>query len=114
MKFFLPWPDKTLSPNSRPHWAKLSKAKKKAKHDAYYLALEAGLGRIEADTVAVNLTFYPPDRRPRDGDNLLASHKAALDGISQALGVDDSKFRVSFGMAGAIEKNGMVKVELDW
>jgi len=113
-KFFLPWPDKTLSPNARPHWAKLSKAKKKAKRDAYYLALEAGLGKIEADSMALRLTFYPPSRRRYDSDNLLASHKAAIDGISEAVGVDDSRFKITFAMAGAIEKNGMVKVEIDW
>lgn len=114
IKFFLPWPNKTLSPNSRVHWSALAKAKKKAKSDAYYLALEAGLGKIEADTVSVKLTFYPPSKRRYDSDNLLAQHKGAIDGISQAIGIDDSKFQITFGMAGVIEKNGMVKVELSW
>lgn len=113
-KFFLGWPDKKLSPNARVHWATLSKAKKKAKQDAYYLALEAGLGKLDADRLDVKLTFYPPSRRRYDADNLLASHKAALDGISMATGIDDSKFQITFGMAGAIEKHGLVKVELDW
>lgn len=113
-KFFLSWPDKRLSPNSRVHWSTLSKAKKKAKHDAYYLALEAGLGKINADRLSVKMTFYPPSRRRYDLDNLIASHKAALDGISRAVGIDDSKFDLVFSMAGAIEKNGMVKVELMW
>ena len=113
-KFFLPWPDKKLSPNARVHWAPLSKAKKKAKSDAFYLALESGLGKIEAQTVAVTLTFYPPSRRHYDADNLLAQHKAALDGLALAIGVDDSKFQVTPRMAGAIEKNGVVKIELEW
>lgn len=113
-KFFLPWPDKKLSPNARVHWATLSKAKKKAKQDAYYLALESGLSKIEAEGIAVKLTFYPPSRRKFDGDNLLASHKAALDGLSLAVGVDDRNFRISFEVAGKIEKNGMVKIDLTW
>lgn len=114
IKFFLAWPDKKLSPNARVHWSALAKAKKKAKSDAYCLALEAGLGKIDADTVSVKLTFYPPSKRRYDSDNLLAQHKAAIDGISQAIGTDDSKFQITFGMAGVIEKDGMVKIELEW
>lgn len=114
LKFFLGWPDKRLSPNSRVHWSTLSKAKKKAKQDAYYLALEAGLGKIGAERLSVKMTFYPPDKRRRDLDNCIASSKAAIDGISQAVGIDDSKFDLSFSMAGVIEKHGMVRVELEW
>ena len=113
-KLFLPWPDKKLSPNARVHWAPLSKAKKKAKSDSYHLALQSGLGKIDAESVTVKLTFYPPSRRHFDADNLLASHKAAIDGLSLAIGVDDSRFKVSGEMAGTIEKNGMVRVELEW
>lgn len=113
-KLFLLWPDKKLSPNARVHWYTLSKAKKKAKTDAFYLALESGLGKIDAQTVAVTLTFYPPSRRNYDVDNLMAQHKAALDGLSMAIGVDDSKFVVTPRMAGAIEKGGMVRIELEW
>lgn len=110
----LPWPDKTLSPNARPHWAALAKAKKKAKNDAYYLSLQSGLGKIDAERVAVTLTFYPPSRRAYDADNLSAQHKAALDGLSMAIGVDDSKFQITPRMAGTIEKRGLVKIELEW
>jgi hypothetical protein len=36
----LPWPDMAnLSPNSRPHWAPESRAKKRAMGDAKYITL---------------------------------------------------------------------------
>lgn len=114
-KYFLDWPHKHLKVNgTQPHWSKKAAAKKKAKADSYHLALASGLGKIDAELVTVNLTFYPPSRRHFDADNLVASHKSAIDGLSMAIGIDDSKFRVSGEMAGTIEKNGLVKVELEW
>ena len=44
------------------------------------------------ETYALNITFIMPDKRRRDRDNLLASSKCTLDGIAQALGVDDNNF----------------------
>ena len=111
---FLPWPDKILSPNARPHWGALGRAKKKAKADAYYAALAAGLGKIHADEIRVTLSFYPPGAYGYDDDGLSARMKAALDGISQAIGVDDSRFRLGAIVRGPIEKHGMVKVQLEW
>lgn len=111
---YLPWPDRRLSPNARVHWSHLSRAKKAAKRTAYYTALEAGLSKIDTDTISVKVSFFPPDRRPRDTDNMLASCKAALDGISQAIGIDDSKWNLSIAPRGPVEKEGMVKVELEW
>lgn len=113
-EFFLPWPDKRLSPNARQHWAQIARAKKAAKRTAYYTALEAGLGKIEATAIKVRLSFFPPDQRPRDTDNMIASMKAALDGVSQAIGVDDSKWTLEVSPRGPIEKHGMVKIELEW
>lgn len=113
-ELFLPWPDKRLSPNSRVHWSTLARAKKVAKQEAYYTALEAGIGKIDADSLLVRYSFYPPDRRARDADNMLASMKAAADGIALAVGIDDSAWTISIAPRGPVEKNGMVKVELEW
>lgn len=111
---FLPWPAKALSPNGRYHWSKIARAKKAAKRTAHCLVLEAGIGKINATSVIVKLSFYPPSKRHYDADNLIASHKAALDGISDAIGVDDSKFIISATPHGPVQKLGMVKVELEW
>ncbi len=90
-----PWPDLgKLSPNSRIHWAPRARAKKSARENAYLLTKKAGWHRIAwpKGRLAVWIDFYAPDRRRRDVDNLLASCKAVLDGIADAMGVDDRRF----------------------
>jgi hypothetical protein len=113
-EIFLPWPDRRLSPNGRQHWAQIAHAKRAAKRTAYYAALEAGIGKIDADSLSVRLIFFPPDNRRRDIDNLLSSQKAALDGVAQAIGIDDSRWRIALELRSPIERAGMVKVELEW
>ena len=113
-ELFLPWPDRRLSPNARHHWAIVARAKKSAKRTAYYAALDAGIGKIEADSITVRYSFFPPSRRAYDLDNLVASMKAAADGISQAIGIDDSKWNLAVSPRGPVEKAGMVKVEIEW
>lgn len=111
---YLPWPDKRLSPNARVHWRALAHAKKMARRVAYYSVKEAGIGKIEADSLLVRYSFFPPSRRKYDLDNLIASMKASADGIADAVGVDDSAWTLAVSPRGPVEKNGMVKVELEW
>jgi crossover junction endodeoxyribonuclease RusA len=113
-EIFLPWPDKRLSPNARVHWSSLARAKKAAKRTAYYTTLEAGIGKIDADSLSVKYSFFPPDRRARDADNILSSCKAYQDGIAAAIGIDDSKFEITIAPRGPVERAGMIKVELEW
>lgn len=56
-------------------------------------------------------SFCPPDNRRRDRDNLIASMKAATDGIADALGIDDSKFDCSYALGEPI-KGGCVHVTI--
>ena len=90
----LPWPSRDLHPNARVHWGKRGKATKAARAGAHLLALEAGWHRMALPEGRLHLwiDFYPPDRRRRDDDGLLASMKAARDGIADALGIDDARF----------------------
>ena len=55
------------------------------------------------------MRICPPDKRRRDMDNMLASIKAALDGVSAVIGVDDSKWRLSMHVAPPV-KDGRVRV----
>ena len=90
----LDWPDKHLSPNARVHWAMESRKKRVARTAAYWLARESGdLAATNSPLVA--LKFCPPDNRHRDLDNMIASLKSALDGIADAIKIDDSKWRLS-------------------
>jgi crossover junction endodeoxyribonuclease RusA len=88
----LPWPAPALSPNSRAHWSKAAKARAEAKRTAWALALEAGFPTHCKGPVSVSLRFCPPDARRRDMDNAFASMKASLDGIAEAMCVDDRHF----------------------
>jgi crossover junction endodeoxyribonuclease RusA len=59
--------------------------------------MEAGLrvpDDVDSDSQRLHLwlEFYPPDRRPRDDDNMVASFKAGRDGIAQAMGINDKRF----------------------
>jgi len=90
----LPWPDRLLHPNARTHWGRKAGATKAAREMAMALALQAGWRRALVPEGRLDLwvDFYPPDRRRRDDDGMLASFKAARDGLAQALGIDDSRF----------------------
>lgn len=107
----LPWPPKELSPNARMHYMALHRAKKAYRTACWMLARKAGMSAVTlmgADQADVHLAFYPPDRRLRDADNMLASMKAGLDGLADALKVDDRAFKVTFDVSDDI--GGMVKV----
>lgn len=109
----LPWPPRVLSPNARSHWAVKSKAAKAYRNVCRLVAHEAGLRGIDWDgTVHLWITFYPPDRRARDDDNLIASLKNGRDGLADALGIDDKRFRIHPWVSDKVVKGGVVKVRL--
>ena len=90
----LPWPPKELSPNARVHWAKKAKAAKAYKLACFALAKNAGMMADWDGDIHLWITFYPPDRRSRDDDNLVASLKNGRDGLALAMGIDDKRFRL--------------------
>lgn len=91
-----PWPNKGLSPNARLHWAAKSKLTKKSKADAYHLTVAAGLAGLGLDgPINIRIDFHPPDRRGRDVDNMLSSCKSTLDGMAEAMGVNDRQFQIT-------------------
>lgn len=104
----LPWPDRRLSPNARVHWSRRAKAVKLARQEALALAFEAGARRLRiTGQPRIAMTFCPPDRR-RDMDNLIASMKAANDGIADALNVDDSRFISTYSMGQPVKGGAVV------
>lgn len=108
----LPWPPPGLNPNARHgHWSQLAKLKRRYRAACALAARAQGVSRISADRLDVALTFVPPDKRQRDADNCLAAMKSGLDGLADVLGVDDSRWRISFEMMAATV-GGMVKIEV--
>lgn len=88
------FPPVACSPNHRDRWGRIAAAK------AYRKACwaDARAARIKAPAegfIRLRLDFFPPDRRARDDDNAIAAFKAGRDGIADALGVDDRRFRIT-------------------
>jgi crossover junction endodeoxyribonuclease RusA len=115
----LPWPHKDLSPNSRKHWRGKAPIKAKAREDAAYAAFQAMSGGVREERIRfagdgpipVDVYFYPPDRRHRDDDNMIGAMKAARDGLADALGVNDRRFRPNYHFCEPV-KPGRIEVVL--
>lgn len=111
----LPWPNRALSPNSRIHWRPKAAIAKTSRQYAIWCAREAGIRANDPDIpqhLKVTAIFMPPDNRRRDLDNMLASMKPALDGIAQAIGIDDSKWQIAIRKEAPV-KGGAVRIELE-
>ena len=58
-----------------------------------------------------DVKFFPPDKRKRDFDNMIASFKAGQDGLADAWGVDDSLFKMHYDpKVGEPVKHGMIVI----
>jgi len=91
-QIILPWPPSILNPNSRSHWRPKDDARKKYRRDCYMLAKSIRASFPE-EKIHLAINFCPPTTRSRDLDNMLSSIKAGLDGIAEAWGVNDKRFR---------------------
>jgi crossover junction endodeoxyribonuclease RusA len=60
----------------------------------------------------VKITFRPPDKRRRDLDNALSSIKAGLDGVADAIGVDDRHWALMLQWGEPV-KGGAVELEIE-
>ncbi|MGL4640909.1 MAG: hypothetical protein ACRCVX_14390 [Shewanella sp.] len=109
----LPWPPSGLSPNARLHWSEKARLAKKYREACCWQSKEQGVRLIDmVDKVSIKLsiTFIPPTRRAYDLDNALSRIKNGLDGLSDALGVDDKHWTLTIQKGEGI--GGMVKVEI--
>lgn len=109
----LPYPDRALSPNaSKRHWRYKQPAKEAARTEAFYKAVSFRDWFTTSDTLQMTLTFYPPTKSRRDLDNVFASMKPTIDGMCQALEIDDSQIRRVMLEWGGVTDNGAVELEL--
>jgi crossover junction endodeoxyribonuclease RusA len=107
----LPWPSTKLNANARNHWRVHADAKRAYRKAAWELGLEAKLPKMpEARLV---FTYHPPDHRHRDAQNLPGMLKSAIDGLADAMGVDDRHFRCAFAERfSEVRKGGSVVVTI--
>jgi crossover junction endodeoxyribonuclease RusA len=116
----LPWPPKQLSPNARVHWAVKAKVAKSYLLTCWWMtsyavrhhAVRTDRRTVETwDRIGVAVQFCPPDLRSYDVDNMVARLKSGLDGVADALGVNDEKFQLTPQM-GAKVKGGAVYLRI--
>lgn len=110
----LSWPAPELSPNARVHPMVAHRFKKAAKTEAGWATKIARSIRWAHDgPIAIHIIAQPPKAwRTGDADNLIARLKAHLDGIADALGVNDRQFQApTLAWADRCER-GKVVIEL--
>jgi len=109
----LPWPSSELSPNRPVPWQKKMGVKKVLRDQCKAIALEEiWVIPPETGNIHIKLTFYPPNKRGFDLDNMLARSKSLLDGVADAWNIDDVRFRPITVDMGEPEKNGRVLLEI--
>ena len=111
----LPYPSVKLNPNQSTgkHWSATKAIKQEHKECAYYITKQELNGaKLEAKKYAITITFVKSTKVRYDLDNALASCKHYLDGIAQALGMDDSQFEPITLKRGYAKGSAHITVEI--
>ncbi|TVR58958.1 MAG: hypothetical protein EA420_16440 [Candidatus Competibacteraceae bacterium] len=83
-----------MQPHAKGHWRSKAKATKTYRQQAHAIAFGAGVKRDP--TAILTFTYHPPNMHRRDVQNTHIMMKALIDGIADAMGCDDHKFRCRF------------------
>ena len=118
IKIVLPWIDSALLPNRNDgrKWQVTASRKKAARKVGYYAALQAGFGFDPLDPDldhSLDIVYNPPRKPGPDFDNLARAMKPTLDGIADALGVNDYRFNPVSLRRGVPVDGGQVTVIID-
>lgn len=107
----LPFPPASLSGHAKGGWRAEAAETKKHREWASLVTRAAGPPTPAAGDIHIHITFVPPDRRS-DRGNMPNRCKAYLDGIADALGVNDRRFLPRYSFAPPA-KPGCVIVEIE-
>ena len=58
------------------------------------------------------MTFIPPDRRSYDRDNLVARMKSGIDGLADALKINDKRFNTVISTMNTDYLGGFVRIRI--
>jgi Holliday junction resolvase RusA-like endonuclease len=92
----LDFPPAELFPNRAKgtHWGKLYQLRSDYRETSTWLAKhQLKNWKHAGKDIKLTLTFEMPDKRKRDADNCLAAAKGALDGLADAMMVNDQYFQ---------------------
>ncbi len=92
---YLPFPPTSLSGHNNGHWIGKSGIVALHRSDAFALAKQARVKVPVDGDIRIAFYFTPPDDRG-DRVNFPIRLKPAIDGIAQALGVNDKRFLPSY------------------
>lgn len=115
--YVLPWPPKKLSPNgSRQHWGTIALARKRFRKACWGTALQQQprIATVPDGKLLLEIDFAEPAEHEAltDVDNALAMCKPGIDGVCDALGIDDSRFeRITISRAAPV-KGGAVLLRI--
>ena len=117
IEIVLGWPPSDLSPNKRLHWAKLAAAKKEYRKNCMSASREQlkkyrGVTENIPERLVLEMTFIPPDKRSYDRDNLVARMKSGIDGLSDALRINDKRFNTVISTMDQDYLGGFVKIRI--
>lgn len=119
IEIVLPFPDSNLMPNRarREHWrvkaGYAQTARMVAKVETLNALPHAERPQFEPqERIPVRMVFYPPNHRPRDLDNLLAAMKPSIDGVCDAIEINDKMICPIVLDWGKVEKGGKVILQI--
>ncbi|MFT4088275.1 MAG: RusA family crossover junction endodeoxyribonuclease [Gordonia sp. (in: high G+C Gram-positive bacteria)] len=111
----VPRPEMTANDQRRWHWSKVRTAKARMETHVRTAAKRAKVPR-QHEPVDLAVTWFPPDRRHRDGDSLGPFVKAAQDALVKAgvLVDDDSRYvrRVSTAIGGTDRTRPRIEIRI--
>ena len=64
------------------------------------------------EKLVLEMTFIPPDRRSYDRDNLVARMKAGIDGLADALKINDKRFNTVISTMASDSLGGFVRIRI--
>lgn len=96
--FELPFPPSSLSGHTAGHWRAKAAATKQYRHWAMLAAMAANPTIPDEGDIRLHIKFVPPDHRG-DRTNFPNRLKGGIDGIADALRVNDARFLPSYEFA---------------
>ena len=115
----LPWPSRLLFPNARTFWANKARVVKRHRAWGYWGAFEqlmaAQMKPAPVGKVRYRIIVVPKCYRNRDEDNLVAACKSYLDGIADAMRVNDKIFTIrGVDIVDPDKSRPNISIELTW